>query len=71
MSVSVEGKEALAVSPPRVLASDLGLSRGDLDHTHYAVARDGRILSIQAAPSDARVDLGFVLGWAQSAGLIK
>jgi serine/threonine-protein kinase len=71
MSVTVEAKGALAVAPPRVLASDVGLSRGDIDHTHYAVARDGRLLTIQAAPSAAKSDLGFVLGWAQDAGLIK
>jgi hypothetical protein len=71
MSVTVEAKGALAVSPPRVLASDMGLFRGDLDHTAYAVARDGRLLTVQAPPSDVKGDIGFVLGWAQAAGLLK
>ena len=71
MSVAVEAKGALAVSPPRTLFPDKGLSRGDLDHTVYAVARDGRLLTIQGAPPDARSELGFVLGWAQAAGLVR
>ena len=71
MSVTVEGKVALAVTTPRVRASDIGLTRGTLDHTQFTLARDGRILTTEAQTPDAKIDLGFVLGWAQSAGLLK
>ena len=71
MSVSVQAGDALGISPPRVLTSDKGFARGNLDHTRYAVARDGRLLALEAGLENARDELGFVLGWAQAAGLIK
>lgn len=60
-----------APSLPRVLTSDKGLARGSLDHTRYALARDGRLLALEAGAENARGDMGLVLGWAQAAGLIK
>ena len=71
MRVSVETKGALSISPPRVLTSDEGFARGNMDHTRYALARDGRLLALEAGSESARGDMGFVLGWAQAAGLIK
>ena len=71
MSATVQAKETLVLSPPRVLVSDAGLVRGEADHTHYDVAPDGRLLAVEEAPAGERVDLHIILGWAQSAGLLR
>jgi serine/threonine protein kinase/Tol biopolymer transport system component len=71
MNVSVRTQGTFSISAPRVLTSDRAFSRGNLDHTRYALARDGRLPALEAGPENARGDMGFVLGWAQAAGLLK
>ena len=71
MSVAVQAGESLSISPPRVLTSDKGFARGSLDHTRYAVSRDGRLLALEGGPENAGGEVRLVLGWAQSVGLIR
>jgi Tol biopolymer transport system component/aminoglycoside phosphotransferase (APT) family kinase protein len=71
MSVAVQARETLVLSPPRVLVSDAGMSRGTPDHTYFDVAPDGRLLASEAQPADARAELHIILGWAQAAGLLR
>jgi Tol biopolymer transport system component len=71
MSVAVQARETLALSPPRVLVSDAGTARGTADHTQFDVAPDGRLLAVEEPAADARSEMRIVLGWAQAAGLLR
>ena len=69
VAVKATGDE-LVMSAPREIASDVGLQRGEADHTEFDVAPDGRLLTAEETPADYRLDMHVILGWAQAAGLL-
>jgi len=69
VTVKATGDE-LVMSAPREIASDVGLQRGEEDHTEYDVAPDGRLLAAEETPPDYRLDMHLILGWARSVGLL-